>query len=224
LCFCDRCKAVFEKQFGLSGLSWDEIMEKHLVKWKSFALDRLNKMRSIKRKILNKYGIVYFIHDEGPEEEMNIQESMIGACDVIDCRDNFMSEPEPETARRLKEGRTVRGGSTYGWYSDDPRIWRYFVIRAAAFGRCGPFKYETAAETVAGKGGIYYLAEASKFIERFEPFFIEGDYTQARWLASSDKAVKVQGCFSQGNRKLVLVFNETRKDRRTTLRYIGRKM
>jgi len=44
------------------------------------------------------------------------------------------------------------------------------------YGRYGTIKWETSAETVAVKGSLYYLAEAAKLIERFEPFFIDGVY------------------------------------------------
>lgn len=227
-CFCPRCKEAFARFSGIegaAGLSDEEIARKHFKAYKQFLVHAVWELRKKKREILNRHGIKYFLHDEGRMlfDGQLVQWAMVGACDTLDNNGDMIAEPTEELFGWLKAANSSIGGAQYGWYTEDPRIWRVFLVKAAAYGRCGVYKFETAAEAVAALGSLYFISEATRFIERFEPFLLEGTYARHRLLESSAPGLEITGSFERKGRKLVLVFNHTRNDLATTLRYIGNR-
>lgn len=236
-CFCDLCKRAFEKHSGIKGaakMSDDEIVSKHLKKWCEFGLHQVRQVRLKMRERLNARGIIYFVHDEGRQYMggVDVSPPLMGACDVKDAQFN----PTPwmvrslapwgplskeqgmsavqELVRLAGETGTALGGSVYGWYGDEPRQWRNMTLRAAAAGRSGIFKWETNA-VVPSSGGLWYLAEAVRAIERYEDDLIRGERIDNRLSVDNPELEMI--AFRLPDHVLAIIFNDDRKDVRCTL-------
>jgi hypothetical protein len=102
--------------------------------------------------------------------------------------------------------------------SDDgfvqPKSWKSQVLRiVAALG--GGVDLQNAGECVAGMQ--YWIGEATRIIAAHEDLFLEGE--RADHLASSEQiAYPDLLVLKKGDRRLILLFNETASDRQVTLK------
>ena len=229
-CFCERCKASFERFSGIKGaarMSDDEIASKHLPKWREFLIHQIYQLRLRARNTLNKHGVFYFMHDEGQQGiNYDVELAMVGAVDGIDSRAN----PNPgrertplgdgRFAQMLRRGRKSNcslAASVYGYDGAQPRRWKNICMRAAIMSRSGVFKFETPAMVVAAGGGLAYLSQATQLIEKVEPFILEGEPTGDMFECKGFGSI----AYRKGGEAVVFIFNDWPVERACTLVYKG---
>ena len=243
-CFCDLCKkelAAFRGKPELAGMTDHEIIKSHSQDYSRFLIRQIGRVRRKKREILNRHGVIYFIHDEGAvpfgaHQGFFENYARMGVCDTLDS--NSSARPwlpsslagygplasEPSVARfrnalrASPEGKTSIGGAVQNHYGEYPQEFRNMVLRAAAMGRSGVVKFEIQPIQFA-VGSFYYIAEATRIIEEIEPFLIEGERIDHEF--ETDDSDKELLAFAKDGRAMLLIFNDDLKPSRCVVNHTG---
>ena len=243
-CFCDLCKNEFAKSLGrpeLAKLSDTEIISKHAKEYGKFVVSQIGRFRVRKRQILNKYGVHYFLHDEGTmpfggHQAFFGKYAEMGVSDTMDANANaypwwasataglgpLAGEPSVQrfidAVRRSVVGKTSIGGAINNPYGEYPQRFRNIVLRGAAGGRSGVMKFETNTAQYA-TGSFYYIADATRTIEEIEPFLISGERRDYEF--KTDDPDKELLAFKVKEKTMVLVFNDDFKPSACRLQHAG---
>jgi hypothetical protein len=242
-CFCDICKERFRARAGISKdveLSNQHIHDDRYQQWADFHDWQVTEIQRQMKAVANKLGLRSLIYSWSGF--MPFWSNIGGKTDIA-----FIGSPGNNVASgRLQKGideeaqflRTTQAvpqviGQRFsylgvieakdGWtqlnaLSDDgfvqARSWKSQILRiVASFG--GGVDLQNASECVAGMP--YWIGEATRIIAANEDLFLEGE--RADHLAESDQlAFPDLLVLKKGDRRLVLLFNETDVDKNVTLR------
>jgi hypothetical protein len=242
-CFCDICKERFRERAGIPKdveLSNQHIHDELYQQWADFHDWQVTEIQGQMKAVANNLGLRSLIYSWSGF--MPFWANVGGKADIA-----FIGSPGNNVASgRLQKGideeaqflRTTQAvpqviGQRFsylgvnedknGWMqlnalSDDgfvqAKSWKSQILRiVAAFG--GGVDLQNAGECVAGMP--YWIGEATRIIATYEELFLDGE--RADHLAESDQlAFPDILVLRKGDRRLVLLFNETDEDLRVTLR------
>lgn len=242
-CFCETCKKRFRERAGIATdvkLSNQHIHDEWYQQWADFHDWQVTEIQRQIKAVANNLGLRSLIYSWSGF--MPFWANIGGKTDIA-----FIGSPGNNVASgRLQKGideeaqflRTTQAvpqviGQRFsylgvnedknGWMqlnalSDDgfvqAKSWKSQILRiVAAFG--GGVDLQNAGECVAGMP--YWIGEATRIIATYEELFLHGE--RADHLAVSDQlAFPDILVLRKGERRLVLLFNETEADRRVTLR------
>ncbi len=242
-CFCGRCKERFRERAGLAqdaDLSNGTIHDRHHRAWAEFHDWQITEIQGQVKAAVNGIGLRSMIYSWAGFAPFWSQ--IGGKTDIAfvglpgNGVANGMSQKMlDDEARALRVDQRVPQviGQRFsflgvseakdGWkevvvLSDDgfvqAKSWKSQVLRiVAALG--GGVDLQNAGECVAGMQ--YWIGEATRIIAVYEDLFFEGE--RADHLASSEQiAYPDLLVLQKGDRRLILLFNETASDRQVTLK------
>lgn len=247
-CFCDLCKQRFRERAGIAKdveLSNQHIHDNRYQQWADFHDWQVTEIQREMKAVANSLGLRSLIYSWSGF--MPFWSNIGGKADIA-----FIGSPGNNVASgRLQKGideearflRTIQGvpqviGQRFSYLgvsedknawmqvnalSDDgfvqAKSWKSQILRiVAAFG--GGVDLQNAGECVAGMP--FWIGEATRIIAANEDLFLEGE--RADQLAESDQlAFPDLLVLKKGDRRLVLLFNETDADKKVTLRNLELK-
>lgn len=242
-CFCDRCKKAFCERAGLASdtdLSNAVIHDRYHRAWADFHAWQFTEIQGQVKAVANGLGLRSMIYSWSGFTPVWSQ--IRGKTDIAFVGTpgngvaNGMAQPSLDgqaRALRVDQGVSQVIGQRFsflgmntskdGWkgvsvLSDDgfvhAKSWKTQILRiVAAVG--GGVDLQNAGECVAGMP--YWIGEAMQIIAAHEELFLEGE--RADHLASSEQiAYPDLLVLRKGDRRLILLFNETDADRRVTLK------
>lgn len=242
-CFCDVCKERFRERSGIpkaASLSNQAIHDDHYQQWADFHDWQVTEIQKQMTEVAHGLGLRSLIYSWAGF--MPFWSNIGGKTDIA-----FIGSPGNNVASgRLQKALDEEGsllrvtqavpqviGQRFsylgvseakgGWQqlnalSDDgfvqAKSWKSQILRVvAAFG--GGVDLQNAGECVSGMP--YWIGEATRIIAAHEDLFLEGE--RADHLAASDQlAFPNILVLRKGDRRLVLLFNETDSDLSVTLR------
>jgi len=242
-CFCESCKSEFAERAGLphdADLSNETIHAKHHKAWADFHDWQVTEIQRQMKAVANALGLGYMVYSyagympfwsnirgkidiafpgspgsnvatgwlqKSLDEEGSFLRNDQAVPTVIGQRFSILGISEKKDA--WKE---VNALSHDGFV--DAQSWKSQLLRIVAAFR-GGVDLQNSGECVAGMP--YWIGEATRIIATYEDLFVEGE--RADQLASSDEvAFPDLLVLRKGKRRLVLLFNESNKERPVTLR------
>jgi hypothetical protein len=242
-CFCSRCKERFRERAGLArdaDLSNATIHDRHHRAWADFHDWQITEIQGQLKATVNRIGLRSMIYSWAGFVPFWSQIS--GKTDIAflglpgnGVATGMLQKMLDDEARELRTTQAVPqvigqrfsflgvseakdGWSKVGVLSDDgfvqAKSWKSQILRiVAAFG--GGVDLQNAGECVAGMP--YWIGEATRIIATYEDLFLNGE--RADNLAVSEQiAYPDLLVLRKGDRRLVLLFNETDAARKVTLR------
>jgi hypothetical protein len=242
-CFCEECKRTFSERAGLprdTDLANETIHAKHHKAWADFHDWQVTEIQRQMKAVANALGLEYMVYSYSGY--MPFWSNIRGKIDIAfpgspgnNVATGWLQKSLDDEGRFLRVDQAVPTviGQRFsilgisekkgGWKEVnalshdgfvDAQSWKSQLLRIVAAFR-GGVDLQNSGECVAGMS--YWIGEATRIVATHEDLFIEGE--RADQLASSDDvAFPDLLVLRKGKRRLVLLFNESTKERPVTLR------